>query len=126
MLLVAFPIFIVIGIYIYNLIICLKERTGLESFKFASQKTFQVYTNKQEEETKIETISENEPSVKDFRNWMREIDNDLNNVKLVLVFDNFDRLPKRQILSIWSSIHIFFAEEKYTAGTYQEYGPYGS
>lgn len=114
LLLVTLPLFIVLGIYIFNLICSWVKKKGFwNSFKLASQKTFQVYTNKQEEETKIETISENEPSVKDFRSWMKEIDNDLGAKKLILVFDNFDRLPKRHILSIWSSIHIFFAEEKY-------------
>jgi hypothetical protein len=44
---------------------------------------------------------------------MNGIDTDLNDKKLVLVFDNFDRLPKKNILSLWSSIHVFFAEEKY-------------
>ena len=44
---------------------------------------------------------------------MKEIDTDLGERKLVLVFDNFDRLPKKHILSIWSSLHVFFSEEKY-------------
>lgn len=112
--LVIFPLFIVFGIFIFNLIESWINKKGFwHSFKLSSQKTFQVYTNKQEEETKIETISENEPSVKDFRSWMKEIDTDLGTNKLILVFDNFDRLPKQHILSIWSSIHIFFAEEEY-------------
>ncbi|MFN4364130.1 P-loop NTPase fold protein [Chryseobacterium hispalense] len=111
--LVAFPIFVVIGIYIYNLIRNWKNKKGFcKSFKYAAEETFQVYTNKQKEETKIETISENQPSVRDFQKWMEEIDNDLNK-KVILVFDNFDRLPKKHILNIWSSIHIFFAEKKY-------------
>jgi len=83
------------------------------SFKLAAQETFQVYTNKQKEETKIETISENQPSVRDFQKWMKDIDKDLGDNKLVLVFDNFDRLPKKHILSIWSVIHVFFAETEY-------------
>ena len=112
-LLILFPLFLIFIIYLFKVSYQIYIGTKCKSFKIAFQQTFQVYTNKQEEETKIETISENEPSVKDFRNWMREIDLDLGNNKLVLVFDNFDRLPKQHILSIWSSIHIFFAEEKY-------------
>ncbi|MBA0885534.1 P-loop NTPase fold protein [Flavobacterium undicola] len=113
-LLILFPLFLIIIIYICKVVFQLFWKgSKWGSFKIALQQTFQVYTNKQEEETKIETISENEPSVKDFRNWMKEIDADLGEKKLVLVFDNFDRLPKKNILSIWSSIHIFFAEEKY-------------
>lgn len=78
----------------------------------ATQQLFKIYNNQKVDETKIEVISEKEPTVKEFRNWMRDIDSDLNQ-KVVIVFDNFDRLPKRHILNIWSSIHIFFAEEKY-------------
>lgn len=111
--LVLFPIFIVIFIYLYNFLRNWKKNGFLKSFKISAEETFQVYTNKQKEETKIETISDNQPSVRDFQKWMKEIDEDLNR-KIVIVFDNFDRLPKKHILNIWSSIHIFFAEKKYT------------
>ncbi|WP_178988645.1 P-loop NTPase fold protein [Winogradskyella schleiferi] len=111
--LVLFPIFIVAGIYVWNLFKNWKDCNGFwTSFKLSAQETFQIYTNKQKKETKIESISEEEPSVKDFQEWMTEIDNDLNK-NLVLVLDNFDRLPKKHILNVWSSIHVFFAEKKY-------------
>jgi hypothetical protein len=113
--LVLFPLVIVIFLYIYYLIKNWLKKLGfLESFKISFQETFQIYTNKQKKETKIESISEEEPSVRDFQNWMTEIDNDLDKQKIVLVLDNFDRLPKGYILSIWSSIHVFFAEKKYS------------
>ncbi|MFH6966610.1 P-loop NTPase fold protein [Flavobacterium sp. FlaQc-28] len=111
---ILFPVFLIFIIYIlkvFNHI--LFKNNKWKSFKIAFQETFQIYNNKQVDETKTETISENEPSVKDFRNWMKEIDLDLGEKKLILVFDNFDRLPKKNILSIWSSIHIFFAEDQY-------------
>jgi hypothetical protein len=111
--LVLFPIFIVVGIYIWNLLKNWISCNGFwTSFKLSAQETFQIYTNKQKKETKIESISEEEPSVKDFQEWMTEIDNDLNK-NLVLVLDNFDRLPKKHILNVWSSIHVFFAEKQY-------------
>ena len=44
---------------------------------------------------------------------MNDINSDLKENKLVLVFDNFDRLPKDKILQLWSSIHVFFSENKY-------------
>ena len=114
LLLVAFPILIVIGIYLWNLVKNWINRKGFcKSFKLSAEETFQVYTNKQREETKIETISENEPSVREFQKWMQEINDDLQE-PIVIVFDNFDRLPKKHILSIWSSIHIFFAENGYS------------
>lgn len=115
LLLVTFPLFIVLGIYIYNVVQKWIKKSGFwKSFKLAAQETFQIYTNKQKEETKVETISESQPSVRDFQKWMMKIDKDLGRKKLVLVFDNFDRLPKKHILSIWSVIHIFFSETKYS------------
>lgn len=112
--LVAFPIFIVIGIYLWNTVKYLCKKNGFwKAFKLSAEETFQVYTNKQKEETKIETIAEDQPSVRDFQNWMEEINNDLNK-PIIIVFDNFDRLPKKHILNIWSSIHIFFAEREYS------------
>lgn len=97
--LVTAPILLVVAIYIWNLICHLYKRNGTSSFRLASEETFQVYTNKQREETKIETISENQPSVRDFQNWMSDIDDDLKK-SIIIVFDNFDRLPKKHILSI--------------------------
>lgn len=113
-LVILFPILLVLVIYLWNVgyhFFSRKEKRN--SFKIALEQTFQVYTNKQEEETKIETIIENNPSVREFREWMTEVDEDLKKHKLVIVIDNFDRLPKKHIQNIWSSIHIFFAEEEY-------------
>lgn len=112
--LVTFPLSIVTGIYLWNTGKYWFNKNGFwKSFKLSAEETFQVYTNKQKEETKIETISEDQPSVRDFRNWMEEINDDLSK-PIVIVFDNFDRLPKKHILNIWSSIHIFFAEREYS------------
>lgn len=114
LILVTFPILIVIGIYLYNFFKYWSKKSGFfKAFKLSAEETFQVYTNKQKEETKIETISEDQPSVRDFQNWMENINNDLKK-PIVIVFDNFDRLPKRHIQNIWSSIHIFFAEKEYS------------
>lgn len=74
---------------------------------------FFIYKEKQTEDTTYETISEDEPSVKKFRDWMQEISNDLGEKNLLLVFDNMDRLPKQKVQELWSSIHTFFAETTY-------------
>jgi len=77
------------------------------------QKLFYIYQKSQQSDTTFETISEDEPSVKKFRDWMREIAGDLGENRLIIVFDNMDRLPDSKITELWSSIHTFFAEEKY-------------
>lgn len=78
---------------------------------------FLIYKDDIKEETKFETISEKEPSSKQFKDWIHEIDDGLkqnNGIVLVLVIDNMDRLPKQKVQELWAAIHSCFSEEKYT------------
>jgi len=65
-------------------------------------------------ETKVdEYVLEDEPSVKRFNSIFNEFIEDVNGDGLIVVFDNMDRLSnKEKLMSIWSSIHTFFAEIK--------------
>ena len=61
-----------------------------------------------------EYTSSEEPSVAEFKNWMRAVSKHLgkNNRKynrLIIVFDNMDRLPSDKVMQLWSSIYTFFA-----------------
>lgn len=107
----SIPLLLVIGLFVYFFF--QEEGTIKEKFKKAFTRLFLEYQNKLEEETKYEMISEEEPSVRKFRNWMNEISKDLGKKKLILVFDNMDRLPQRKVQELWSSIHVFFSEHSY-------------
>ena len=74
---------------------------------------FYIYKGKQLEDTTLEIFSEIEPSVKEFKEWMHSISKSLKTKELIIVYDNMDRLPPEKVKEIWSSIHTFFAEEKY-------------
>lgn len=72
-----------------------------------------VYNDKEKKETEYEVISEEEPSVVEFKKWMQDVSDNLNPEKcrkLVIIFDNMDRLPAEKVKQLWSSIHTFFAE----------------
>ena len=78
---------------------------------------FLIYKDDIKEETKFETISEKEPSSRQFKEWIHEIDDGLkqnNDTVLILVIDNMDRLPKQKVQELWAAIHSCFSEEKYT------------
>jgi len=81
--------------------------------KEAFSSSLYFFTGK-EIETKIdEYILEDEPSVKRFNNIFNEFIEDIDGDGLIVVFDNMDRLSnKEKLMSIWSSIHTFFAEVK--------------
>ena len=58
--------------------------------------------------------SSEEPSVTEFKNWLQAISEQLNkgnskNKKIIIVFDNMDRLPSCKVVQLWSLIYTFFA-----------------
>lgn len=74
---------------------------------------FAVYNDKEKKETEYEVISEEEPSVVEFKKWMQDVSDSINIKKcrkLIIIFDNMDRLPAEKVKQLWSSIHTFFAE----------------
>ena len=92
------------------------QKITLESFWKNLFYSFLDYTeNKEnvEQAIKTETIYEAEPSSRDFKNWMNDINNDLKTEKLVIVFDNMDRLPCKKVQELWAVITTFFSESNY-------------
>ncbi len=61
--------------------------------------------------------SSEEPSVMEFKNWMQAISDTIgktkNKKKLIIVFDNMDRLPSTKVSQLWSSIYTFFAGSEF-------------
>ena len=62
----------------------------------------------------VEYTSSEEPSVAEFKNWMKAMSDYLGSTKqqyhrLIIVFDNMDRLPSEKVMQLWSSIYTFFA-----------------
>jgi len=104
---VAFaPLFIGLGaLFIASLI----------KWKFPPAPISEMYAFYKDKELSNEThvtISEKEPSVREFKKWMKSLSKALvkNGKELVIVFDNMDRLPTEKVRDLWSSIHTFFAE----------------
>lgn len=78
------------------------------------KKMFAMYNTEGKSDTTSYVISEQEPSVREFKDWMNELSNGLpKDDKLVLVFDNMDRLPSEKVHQFWSLIQTFFAGKDY-------------
>jgi len=93
------------------LIILLKKN---RKWKDIFNEIFSIYNGKIENEVSFETINENEPTVSEFKAWMQDISDHINNhekQKLIVVFNNMDRLPAEKVKELWSSIHTFFSED---------------
>lgn len=100
-LLTLFPLLILFVSFIWS---CRKEK------KLDWNLLFAIYNKELDSHVTYETISEEEPSVRDFRSWMQSVSDGLGDKKLVMVFDNMDRLPADKVKSLWAIIHTFFAE----------------
>jgi hypothetical protein len=75
---------------------------------------FAVYKGTVNNYVLYESISEAEPSVSEFRNWMQDISDSIKNSgnarKIIIVYDNMDRLPAEKVKRLWSSIYTFFSD----------------
>ena len=79
------------------------------SFRFLYQ-----WIAKEDEKVTEEYVSSEEPSIQEFRNWMSAISDYIGSKKkqkLIIVFDNMDRLAPEKVRQLWSSIYAFFAGE---------------
>lgn len=92
-------------------LLCIKNKRSL-TWKNIFHEIVSIYSGKIQNDVSYETISEEEPSVADFKNWMEDISTHIgaSDKKLIVVYDNMDRLPADKVKELWSSIHTFFAE----------------
>lgn len=73
---------------------------------------FALYSHKTTSTTTFEQIQEEEPSSREFRDWMKDINDSLpSGMMLVLVFDNMDRLPSEKVREFWAAIHSMFSTD---------------
>lgn len=73
-----------------------------------------IYKDEIKKDICYETLSEDEPTVTEFKTWMQDISNFIeanDKKKIVVIFDNMDRLPADKVKELWSSIHTFFSED---------------
>ena len=100
-----FPI--LVGVFFY--LLASLKKCGFLSFR----DLYSLYNEDDLRNESHETVFESEPSVRQFRKWMCELSKGLGPKKLVIVFDNMDRLPPDKVRKLWSSIHTFFAENSF-------------
>ena len=75
---------------------------------------FTLLTQKEDNKVDKQFTSSEEPSVMEFKNWMHAISSHLGKAKgkkkkVIIVFDNMDRLPSEKVMQLWSVIYTFFA-----------------
>ena len=89
------------------------EDTKHLNFKERLKRLLYIFSGSDLETEELEHTLEDEPTVRKFKEYFQKITEDLKSDGLIIVFDNMDRLSKSdKVLSLWSSIHTFFAEEK--------------
>lgn len=98
-----------------------KKRHG-KSIKCSLCDTLLEYKGDKKENYTEEIVRQNKISSKEFRDYIKYIDEEIYgssrviNKKIILVFDNFDRLPNEKIRELWGMIHVYFSgdSQQYT------------
>ncbi len=118
------PIFVIMGLYVIYFIKALfsvkkRGKRTIAEYLFADSfaKIINIYNDKEIESSDTEFTHESNPSVVDFNNFMSDLSKGIKessaDTKLIIIFDNMDRLPVDNVKSLWSSIHTFYSEKKY-------------
>ncbi|KGO90562.1 P-loop NTPase fold protein [Flavobacterium suncheonense] len=120
LLLVWFIPAILFGIGFYHLVLEIKNQFEENEKEGENKLTgrqllgqiFYLLNGKEIKSNTVDYVIENEPSNKEFRRFLKDINKELlNNGKtLILTIDNIDRLSKEKVKALWSTINIFFAE----------------
>lgn len=86
-----------------------------ERLQIVIGRLFYIFKAKDVEKEDYETVIKDEPSISRFQDIFEHIYNGLKDgKKLIIVFDNMDRLSDSQkLMSTWSLLHTFFAEKNY-------------
>lgn len=87
----------------------------VDAANILTRQGYSEVNNKDRQAKTREIITEKEPTARQFRNWMSQIDKELESKKthVLFVIDNMDRLPIAKVKEVWATIHAFFAECKY-------------
>jgi hypothetical protein len=119
-LLVLMPLIIVILLFGLTFIIeCCKKtdknigkkRSPLEALCVTYSKLITVYQDKETDSTYTTYTQEKNPSLEDFRSFIESISKTLDSKKLIIVFDDIDRIEPNKIFDFWGVLHNLFSEK---------------
>ena len=92
-----------------------KKKGWWEKFQIVIGRLLYIFKAKDVEKEDYETVIKDEPSISRFQELFDHVYQGLkDDKKLIIVFDNMDRLSDSQkLMSTWSLLHTFFAEKNY-------------
>lgn len=116
---ITFPIRVLLGLALLTCLIALVvnkikgvKNLWLDNYRAWISRLFQFVRGEHGDQDVTEFIYEEKTSVMGFKKCIAEIAKDLDKKKLIIVFDNIDRVPSEQVMIFWSNIHVFFALNK--------------
>ncbi|MBO7048629.1 MAG: hypothetical protein J6W62_06950 [Spirochaetia bacterium] len=108
-----FSIYILLLIYYWKKY---KEKYGESEVSFFQWIFHSYYDFKNDAKSTGDSIStntvyESEASTREFKDYIKSINEKLENNRLIIVFDNIDRLPIEKVKEVWAMINILFAND---------------
>jgi hypothetical protein len=87
-----------------------------EAFKKSLMELFAIYQiseTKEIEDTSVTYTREKNPSLSDFKNFMLTLSSIISYKKMIIVFDDIDRMQKENIQDFWGTLHNLFVYSDY-------------
>lgn len=91
---------------IYAVAKCIAMKGGFKSFL---SELFYLYKDGVQETETHEEVYSSEATSTQFKDWISKLDKALK-ARLVIVIDDMDRLPARNVQELWAAIHTLFTE----------------
>ena len=89
-----------------------RKKKKRSSFKSFLSELFYLYKGSVQETETHEEVYSSEATSTQFKDWISKLDKALK-ARLVIVIDDMDRLPTRNVQELWAAIHTLFTEVKY-------------
>ena len=89
-----------------------RKKKKRSSFKSFLSELFYLYKGSVQETETHEEVYSSEATSTQFKDWIGKLDKALK-ARLVIVIDDMDRLPARNVQELWAAIHTLFTEVKY-------------
>ena len=102
------PVFLSLGALAFSIV---GDLLNGHQLKGAICRSLWVFRKRKYDTSIVDFLHEVNPSVAEFANFLRKAVCALGKTqRLILVFDNMDRLPKKRIREFWAAAHILFAD----------------
>jgi len=107
------PLILFLGMVLKNKFKNMRIREACKKSLIELFAIYQITETKEIEDTTITYTKEKNPILSDFKNFVFKLSSSISDKKMIIVFDDIDRMKKENIQDFWGTLHNFFVDSDY-------------